>query len=231
MRQWWSRRWLQTMQAVGAVKKISRGRACAKEGHVLSCDFTPGRVAARVQGSQQLPWEVRFMVDAFDELQWKRVLDVLSRRPVHAARLLAGEMPADLEGVFEEAGLSVLPHRGVAATCTCPSEEASCKHVAAVCYVVADALEEDPFLLFTLRGRTRVQVLGALRGGASPGLPSDPSLFYAMPSLDGFDVDLACPPSDVAVARLGAPWPSFGEALAPAYDVVARQAARVIGRS
>lgn len=223
---WWARRWLQAV----AVKGSARGRACAKEGHVLSCDFGAGRVAAKVRGG----WESRLILDPFDELQWRRVLDGLTRRPVQAARLLAGEMPADLEALFADAGVSLVPRGGVAATCTCPSssEDGTCVHPAAVAHAAADALSADPFLLFALRGRTRTELLAALRGApAASVLPSDPALFYATPSLEGFAPDLAAPPADVVLARLGAPanLPSFADALAPAYEAIARHAARVIG--
>src|SRR5690606_23556725 len=38
-----------------------------------------------------------------------------------------------------------------------------CKHVAAVHFVLGEAFDRDPFLLFELRGRTKAQVLDALR--------------------------------------------------------------------
>jgi len=222
---WWAKRWLQAM----AVKGISRGRTLARGGHVLSCDFAPGRVAARVQG----PCEVRLLVDAFDEMQWRRVLDGLTRRPTQAARLLAGEMPSDLADLFADAGLSLLPRGGVSATCSCRSSDGSCEHVAAVTCVAADALAEDPFGLLVLRGRTRGQLLAALRGAPTATvLPADPSLFYATPSLDGFEVDVAAPLTEAVLARLGAPgdWPAFADALAPAYEAIALQASRLMGR-
>lgn len=223
---WWARRWLQAV----AVKGSRQGRACAKEGQVLSCDFGAGRVAARVQGG----WESRLIVDPFDELQWHRVLDGLTRRPVQAARLLAGEMPEDLESLFADAGVSLVPRGGVAARCTCPSstEPGGCVHPAAVAHAAADALSADPFLLFALRGRTRTELLAALRGApATSVLPSDPALFYATPSLEGFAPDLIAPPTDVVLAGLGAPASlrDFASALAPAYETIARNAGRVIG--
>jgi uncharacterized Zn finger protein len=48
-------------------------------------------------------------------------------------------------------------------SCSCPDWGDPCKHVAATHYVLGEALDRDPFLLFELRGRTKDQVLDALR--------------------------------------------------------------------
>ena len=86
-----------------------------------------------------------------------------------AARLLAGEVPPELEGVFADAGVALLPARwsDMRASCTCPDWENPCKHLAATLYVFADRLEADPWLLLAWRGRTREQLLTHL-GDADP---------------------------------------------------------------
>ena len=38
-----------------------------------------------------------------------------------------------------------------------------CKHLAAVCYVLAEAFDDDPFLMLAWRGRERADLLTALR--------------------------------------------------------------------
>ncbi len=49
------------------------------------------------------------------------------------------------------------------ASCTCPDEENPCKHLAAAYYILAERFEEDPFLIFTWRGRTREELMESLR--------------------------------------------------------------------
>jgi uncharacterized Zn finger protein len=55
--------------------------------------------------------------------------------------------------------------------CSCPDWEVPCKHLAAVCYVLAEAFDEDPFALLAWRGKGKDELLGALRrtGGGSGG--------------------------------------------------------------
>jgi hypothetical protein len=62
------------------------------------------------------------------------------------------------------AGLELLPSSGdIQLSCSCPDFANPCKHAAAVCYLLADELDADPFALLQLRGRGRSELLAALR--------------------------------------------------------------------
>ena len=97
------------------------------------------------------------------------MIDALSGQALFAAQLLAGEMPQEIDAVFAAAGSSLFPStEGELETeCSCPDWANPCKHVAATHYILAEQLDEDPFLLFRLRGRTQEQVMAALRRGAA----------------------------------------------------------------
>src|SRR5258708_30312433 len=78
--------------------------------------------------------------------------------------MLDGELPPEVAADVAAAGLDLLPAAGeVGPRCTCPEDADPCKHWAAVCYLVADALDADPFAVLLLRGRTRGEVLAGLR--------------------------------------------------------------------
>ena len=55
------------------------------------------------------------------------------------------------------------PGRSVRRSCTCPDADRSgaCKHVIALAYVVADAIDDDPSLLLEWRGCTAQAPCGA----------------------------------------------------------------------
>ena len=84
-------------------------------------------------------------------------LDALAEQAIFTAQLLAGEMPQDIEEAFEEAGASLFPKkRGDLETeCSCPDYANPCKHIAATHYILGERFDEDPFLIFRLRGRTQ----------------------------------------------------------------------------
>jgi uncharacterized Zn finger protein len=72
---------------------------------------------------------------------------------VFLARLLAGEMPADIERAFEKAKVSLFPARmrDLQTDCSCPDESNPCKHIAAVYYLLGEEFDRDPFLIFPRR--------------------------------------------------------------------------------
>jgi hypothetical protein len=103
-------------------------------------------------------------VRRFTDDEWDRVLAAISARLGHAAALLDGELPPEIARDAAAAGLDLLPGGGeLGPRCTCPDDADPCKHSAAACYLITDALDTDPFTLFLLRGRTRDQVLAGIR--------------------------------------------------------------------
>ena len=173
---WWARRWIEAMERLVPVARLDRGRYYAREGQVLSVEEIKNGVAARVQGSRAKPYLVTIRMRPLSNEQWKKVLDVLADRAIFAAQLLAGEMPANIEDAFAAAGVSLFPNRtgDLISECNCPDWANPCKHVAATHYILGERFDEDPFLLFRMRGRTQEQILTALRQRRAVRLGPDP---------------------------------------------------------
>lgn len=162
---WWARRWIESLEALLDAGRLRRGRRYARQGQVLSIEEKPGGVTAEVQGSRRRPYRVEVELEALTDEQWEEVFEALSERALFTARLLSGEMPEDIEEAFSAASVSLFPERSeeLRTGCTCPDPAEVCKHKAAVHYLLAERFDEDPFLLFRLRGRTMEQVTHALR--------------------------------------------------------------------
>lgn len=165
---WWSRRWIEALEALELGGRLTRGRSYARQGQVVALDIASGGVSARVQGSRLTPYEVRIGVTRIPSKGWKSLTALLTRRPIFVAKLLSGEMPDGIEDAFREAGLSLFPARigDLKTRCSCPDWSNPCKHIAAVYYLLGEEFDRDPFLLFTLRGMERDKLLALL--GAHP---------------------------------------------------------------
>ncbi|KAA2261355.1 hypothetical protein F0L68_17640 [Solihabitans fulvus] len=153
--------------------RLERGRRYARAGQVLSLSLATSVVVAQVQGSRESPYRARIGIRAFTPAEWKRIEEALAGQALYAAKLLAGEMPTDVEAVLGELGLRLFPDtmRELSMDCTCPDWEVPCKHLAAACYLLAESFDEDPFKIFAWRGRSRDELLDrlrALRGSAAP---------------------------------------------------------------
>jgi len=164
-REWWSQRWLDLLDSYRFKKRLERARNYARQGNVLSIDFKGAKVLARVQGSEVEPYKVSLSLEPFSDEQWGYVIETMSKRAIFAAKLLAGEMPQNIEEVFTANGLSIFPFTlsDIHSKCSCPDKANPCKHVGAIYYQLGDRFSEDPFVLFKLRGRTKEQIISDLR--------------------------------------------------------------------
>lgn len=164
-REWWSQRWLELLDSYRFKKRLERARNYARQGNVLSIEFKGAKVLAKVQGSEPEPYKVSLSLDHFSDEQWTFVIETMSQKAIFAAKLLAGEMPQNIEDVFTASGLSLFPFTlaDVKSKCSCPDKANPCKHVGAVYYQLGDRFSEDPFVLFQLRGRTKEQIIHDLR--------------------------------------------------------------------
>jgi uncharacterized Zn finger protein len=173
--QWWSRRFISVLESYGMSGRLARGRSYARAGQVLDFELTQGKVTARVQGSRVRPYQVRIGVLPLTTAQWRRVQDRLASQALFRAKLLAGEMPHEIEEVFAECGTPLFPRSAADLDmhCSCPDWGVPCKHLAAVCYVLAEEFDRDPFGMLAWRGKARDDLLTALRriqaGGTGPG--------------------------------------------------------------
>lgn len=164
-REWWAQRWIDVLESFGWVRRLARARNYAREGNVLKIEFHGSKVSALVQGTAPEPYKVSLSLDPFDDEQWQYVIESLSQRAIFSAKLLAGEMPQNIEEVFTANGLSLFPLTkfDIHSRCSCPDPANPCKHIGAVYYLLGDRFSEDPFVLFQLRGRTKEQIIAALR--------------------------------------------------------------------
>jgi len=163
--QWWSRRFIDVLESFGMTGRLARGRNYARRGQVLGFEISTGYVTAQVQGSRPKPYRVRIQVTPLTTPQWRRVEQALAGQALFRAKLLAGEMPREIEEVFADCGTPLFPRsaRDLVMSCSCPDWEVPCKHLAAVCYVLAEAFDLDPFGILAWRGRDREELLASLR--------------------------------------------------------------------
>jgi len=170
-------------------------------------------VSASVQGSRAKPYKVMIALPTFSELVWAKVEVSLAEQAIHSARLLAGEMPGDLEEVFTAAGAPLFPRQvqDLNMSCSCPDWEVPCKHLAATFYLLAESFDDDPFAILLWRGRGREALLGRLRElrGGDPVTPSE----IEVPTADKARVEATMALADLILADgdfwTGAPVPAL----------------------
>jgi len=233
---WWSKRWISVLESFGWSNRLQRGRSYARKGQVIDMEMGKGEVLSHVQGSRRKPYKVTIQIDQILDKEWEKVSDAMAEQAIFAAKLLAGDMPEDIEDAFEAAGMSLFPQESDLDTdCSCPDWANPCKHIAAVYYLLGERFDEDPFLIFLLRGRSKEELMELLRqrragttqsagesdsakpakalaGSQSaikhepPGLAATSSFWDFKEPLDEFRVEISSPEVALAVLRrLGKP--------------------------
>lgn len=165
-RRWWSARWIQTLEALSldGGARLARGRAYARQGQVLQLQEEPGGIRALVQGSRPRPYTVRVRVASYPERRREALLQALAQEAGHLAALLSGDVTEGLAEAFAAAGAPLFPvaEDDLALECDCPDAVSPCKHAAAVQYLLAERLDDDPLLLLRLRGWDLADLLADL---------------------------------------------------------------------
>lgn len=164
-RGWLARQWLELFEQGRTRSELEPARRSARRGHVLSLELAPGLVRAAIRGSEDEPCQCSIALDAIDDERWAAILDQLPRRAQLLARLLAGKAPEEVEALFTAADARLLPSdlAELRCSCSCGQSNPPCTHLGAVFYLVAERLDDDPFVLFQLRGRDRERVIAACR--------------------------------------------------------------------
>jgi uncharacterized Zn finger protein len=175
-RTWWGQRFLAALEQFTDPGRLGRGRSYASSGRILEYKLADGRAIARVRGSinpyfgvyTEPIYRTSVGLAPIAPAEWRTVIGNIVSRAGFITRLLMDEMPEDIEDAFAGVKLQLLPRsrREFLTSCSCPDDVNPCKHIAGVTYCLAAALDQDPLLLFELRGLSRAQLRGELE--ASP---------------------------------------------------------------
>jgi uncharacterized Zn finger protein len=211
-RTWWGQRFLTALEQFTDAGRLGRGRSYASSGRILDYKLTDGRAVARVRGSinpyfgvyKEPIYRTSVALTPIAAAEWREVIGSIASSAGFITRLLMNEMPEDIEDAFTSVKLHLLPssRREFLTSCSCPDDANPCKHIAGVTYCLASALDQDPLLLFELRGLPRAQLRSELEASPlgrilaaelePPAVPLVPApSYYATPSREAVDTTLS----------------------------------------
>lgn len=181
---WAAQRWVRLIEQGAPGKRAVDGLEYAVLGQTKSMHIEPGTVVAAVQGRADRAYQVKLSMPVIGAEDWDRVVRVMTEQALYGAKLLAGDLPANIDDVFIPMGLALFPSKAEDLTCSCtctdfaaderarsarkaageePGPVLWCKHAACAAYLVAQRLSSDPFQMFRLRGLDGHELLERLR--------------------------------------------------------------------
>ena len=157
---WWGKAWVRSFEeTVLEAGDLVTARALARSGRLGAVMVISGMASAVMDPGSPTALIAQIRVRRLDERQWSTFVGELEREAGYLAALETGELPADLVEHADETGVEVVPGPADLDTaCECDSWAQPCLHVLALLYQLAWILDEDPYALLLLRGRTREQL-------------------------------------------------------------------------
>lgn len=151
-KKFWGKEWMKSLGTCEVYgMRLAPGRTYLRYGCVLDVKAVPGRIDALVMGEHL--YEVRVEADPPDEETLARLRARCAGRIGSWIDLLKGNLSPELLEILcdSEGGLFPRPEEW-RFSCSCPDWADLCKHAAAVLYAFGVMLDEQPELLFLLRG-------------------------------------------------------------------------------
>jgi uncharacterized Zn finger protein len=225
-----AQRVLDLARQAAAPEDFAEGLDYARRGQAVSAEIEGGLAAGVIQGRADRPYSTALRFSPIPDEAWRAAAAAMAGQAIYAARLLAGEIPDQLDSLFVASGGSLVPRaQDIQMSCTCGHSSGWCKHACTLAAIVADRIDHRPFLLFELRGHLGETLLEALRERAGQGtvtavarpvyeahVPSAPtargrplaecieSYWEAGPELDTIPTPIAPPPvTHPLLRRLG----------------------------
>ena len=162
-RTWWGGQWLNALNRIDFSSRLPRGRSYANTGKVISVKITENRINAKVRGSRLKPYDITIVVPPFFDEDKKVFIDKIKNSPLIVSQLLNRQLPAELLELAERNNVKIFPQswQDIKLNCSCPDWAVPCKHLAAVIYIIANEIDQNPFLVFLLHNFDLVGELGA----------------------------------------------------------------------
>ena len=171
-RSWWGQQFITAIEKLTDAGRLSRGRSYARGNKVKGFDIDGNLITAQVRGSvnpyfgvyKEPLYSITIEFQPLSKAKWSAAVALMASKASVISRLLLNEIPDNIEDTFAQLDLNLLPgsRKDFKTSCSCPDWSNPCKHIAGVYYLVAAELDQDPFLLFELRGLSRQDLLAEL---------------------------------------------------------------------
>ncbi|MFD2235683.1 SWIM zinc finger family protein [Phaeospirillum tilakii] len=194
-RTFWGKAWCDTLEGYRDYdNRLPRGRTYVRNGSVIDLRILAGTITATVSGSSL--YQVRITVKPLPASRWQIICRECGGSIGSRVELLQGRLSLGVMARLCSPQHGLFPRQTeISLSCSCPDGAVMCKHVAAVLYGVGARLDQQPELLFRLRGVDETELITA----ASRAMPIVTAVPAAGKLLEGedlaalFGLDLAAP--------------------------------------
>ena len=164
-RTFWGQAWCDHLESHSDfANRLPRGRTYVRNGSVVDLQICPGKVTARVSGSELYAIEIK--IKPLSKPRWQSISSQCAGKIASVLELLQGRLSTGVMEIIthRQSGLFPKPDE-ITLDCSCPDWADMCKHVAAALYGVGARLDEKPELLFVLRQVDHLELIEQAAAG------------------------------------------------------------------
>ncbi len=186
----WGKTWCRHIESFhDFANRLPRGRTYVRNGSVIDLSIEVGAIKASVMGSTLYSQAIE--IAPCPARRWRDIVSRCAGGVRSLVELLEGRLADEVMKAMVEPRAGLLPDLAhVEMTCTCPDWAHLCKHLAAVLYGVGARLDEQPELLFTLRGVSPAELIAhAAPAAPESGKARDPNLDADLEAVFGITID------------------------------------------
>jgi uncharacterized Zn finger protein len=168
---WWGEAFVDSLESFIDPGRLQRGKAYRTDNRILAFEIEGNKVAATIRGNanpyfgitKEPKYKVKLEFKTIDKKKWQHIIKNLCENPGWLAKLMLNELPGDIQDAFDGEFLLPKSYHDVKASCSCPDWDNPCKHIAGVYFRIANILDNNPMLLFPLKGIEANQLHEELR--------------------------------------------------------------------
>jgi len=160
-RSFWGKGWCEHLESFSDYSnRLPRGRTYVRNGSVCHLSIGPGKLEAYVSGSELYTVSIR--IDRLEDAMWEKIRNRCAGQVGSMLELLQGKLSNQVMTVVTDRQAGLFPNPDeIELNCSCPDWATMCKHVAAVLYGAGHRLDQQPELLFKLRGVDPQELIAA----------------------------------------------------------------------
>ena len=202
----WGKAWCDNLERYSDYSnRLPRGRTYVRNGSVVDLQVKPGEIHARVSGSSL--YRIQIQIEPLSAARWDGVQADCAGKIDSVLELLQGRLSGAVMEIVTrpERGLFPSPKQ-IKMKCSCPDWAGLCKHLAAVLYGIGARLDQQPELLFELRGVNPAELISraSITEAVRPASPTAAPAMSEADLADVFGIELAAG-QPVPVAEQSAP--------------------------
>lgn len=163
----WGKAWCTNLESYSDFEnRLPRGRTYVRSGAVIDLKLSSGEVIAQVMGSSL--YTVKVSIAKVEVPAWQAISAECADSIGSLVELLQGKLSSAVMERICRPGTGLFPApNALKFDCSCPDWADMCKHVAAALYGIGARLDQQPELLFALRGVDAKELVARAAAGMS----------------------------------------------------------------